>query len=126
MNKFLIFRTDRIGDFIFSRILTESIKNDNPKNTIDFVCSSYNSTYVRNFKDVNKVYILDKYNLGLMIKNLSLINKVKYDYIIILDGKRRSVFFSLLLYARKKYVVLKDFRPRLLLKIFFDNFFIPA
>ena len=71
MNKFLIFRTDRIGDFIFSRILTESIKNDNPKNTIDFVCSSYNSTYVRNFKDVNKVYILDKYNLGLMIKNLT-------------------------------------------------------
>ena len=31
MNKFLIFRTDRIGDYIFSRILTESIKANNPK-----------------------------------------------------------------------------------------------
>ena len=68
MSKFLIFRTDRIGDFIFSRILTESIKNDNPKNIIDFVCSSYNSKYVKNFKDVNKVYILDKYNFSNGIK----------------------------------------------------------
>ena len=48
MNKYLIFRTDRIGDFIFSRILTESIKKDNPNNKIDFVCSSYNSKYVKN------------------------------------------------------------------------------
>ena len=52
MSKFLIFRTDRIGDYIFSRILTESIKKDNPKNTIDFVCSSYNSQYVKNYNDV--------------------------------------------------------------------------
>ena len=100
MNKFLIFRTDRIGDYIFSRILTESIKANNPKSIIDVVCSSYNSTYIKNFKDVNKIYILDKYNLVLMIKNLTLINKVKYDYIIILDGKRRSVFFSLLLKSK--------------------------
>ena len=124
MNKFLIFRTDRIGDYIFSRILTESIKANNPKSIIDVVCSSYNSTYIKNFKDVNKIYILDKYNLVLMIKNLTLINKVKYDYIIILDGKRRSVFFSLLLKSKKKYAILKDFRPRLLLKLFFDSFFI--
>ena len=124
MSKFLIFRTDRIGDYIFSRVLTQSIKNDNPKNTIDFVCSSYNSKYVKNFKDINKIYILDKYNLSLMIKNLFEINNVNYDYIIILDGKRRSVFFSLFLKAKKKYAVLKDFRPYLILKFFFNNYFI--
>ena len=79
MSKFLIFRTDRIGDFIFSRMLTHSIKFDNPNNTIDFVCSSYNSKYVKNFKDISNVYILDKYNLSLMIKNLFKINKENYD-----------------------------------------------
>ena len=42
MKKYLIFRTDRIGDFIFSRILTNAIKSKNPNNTIDVVCSSYN------------------------------------------------------------------------------------
>ena len=124
MAKYLIFRTDRIGDFIFSRLITESIKNDNKKNTIDFVCSSYNSKYVKNFKDIKKIYILDKYNFSLMIKNLIKINTIKYDYILILDGKRRSVFFSLLLKANKKFAILKDFRPQLILKLFFDNYFI--
>ena len=124
MAKYLIFRTDRIGDFIFSRMFTESIKKDNPNHKIDFVCSSYNSNYVKNFKDINKIYILDKYNIRLMIKNLFEINKEKYDYLIILDGKRRSVFFSILLKAKNKIAVLKDFRPRLTLAMFFDRYFI--
>jgi len=124
MNKFLIFRTDRIGDYIFSRLLTEAIKKDNPKNTIDFVCSSYNSKYIKNFSDVKKIYILDKYDLSLMIKNIFKINNNNYDYLIILDGKRRSVFFSMFLKAKKKFVILKDFRPYLLLKIFFNKYFI--
>lgn len=124
MSKFLIFRTDRIGDYIFSRILTESIKKDNPKNTIDFVCSTYNSKYVKNYRDIRKIYILDKYDLRLMIKNMFQINNFNYDYLIILDGKRRSVFFSMLLKSKKKFAILKDFRPYLLLKIFFNTYFI--
>ena len=93
MHKYLIFRTDRIGDFIFSRILTESIKKDNPSNKIDFVCSSYNSKYVKNFKDISNIYILDKYDLGLMLKNILSINKKNYDFLIILDGKEDRFFF---------------------------------
>ena len=124
MAKYLIFRTDRIGDFIFSRMFTESIKKNNPNHRVDFVCSSYNSNYVKNFKDINKIYILDKYNIRLMIKNLFEINKEKYDHLIILDGKRRSVFFSILLKAKNKIAVLKDFRPRLTLAVFFDRYFI--
>ena len=124
MNKYLIFRTDRIGDFIFSRMLTESIKKENKNNRIDFVCSSYNSTYIKYFKDIKKTYILDKYNLRLMLKNVREINKINYDYLIILDGKRRSIFYSLLLRSKKKYAILKDFRPYLILKIFFDYYFI--
>ena len=67
MHKYLIFRTDRIGDYIFSRVLTESIKSENSKNIIDFVCSGYNSNYVKFFKDIRNIYILDKYNLTLML-----------------------------------------------------------
>ena len=94
MNRYLIFRTDRIGDFIFSRIITDAIKKKSSSNIIDFVCSSYNANYVKNFKDINKIYVLDKYDLKLMIKNLISINSKKYDYLIVLDGKRRSVFYS--------------------------------
>ena len=124
MNRYLIFRTDRIGDFIFSRIITDSIKKNNSSNIIDFVCSSYNANYIKNYKDINKIFILDKYNLILMIKNLIAINSNKYDYIIILDGKRRSVFFSIFLNAKYKIVVLKDWRPYLLLKLFFNKYII--
>ena len=124
MNRYLIFRTDRIGDFIFSRMLTNSIKINNPKNKIDFVCSNYNFKYIKNYKDIHKIYILDKYNISLMIKNMMEINNSNYDYIIILDGKRRSVFFSIFLNAKNKFAVLKDFRPYLILKIFFNNYFI--
>ena len=124
MSKYLLFRTDRIGDFIFSRIITDAIKKKNPSNIIDIVCSSYNANYVKNYKDINKIYILDKYNLSLMVKNLITINSEKYDYLIVLDGKRRSVFFSFFLKAKFKIAVLKDWRPFFLLKIFFDKYLI--
>jgi len=122
MNKYLIFRTDRIGDFIFSRIITDAIKKKNPNNIVDFVCSSYNSNYIKNFKDINRLYILDKYDLKLMIKNFFSINSVKYDYLIILDSKRRSFFFSIFLKAKYKIALLKDWRPYILLKIFFHDY----
>ena len=124
MIKYLIFRTDRIGDFIFSRIITKAIKNKYPNAKIDFVCSSYNAEYAKNFKDINHIYILDKYNLKLMINNLIKINSVKYDYLIILDSKRRSFFFSLPINAKYKIALLKDWRPFFLLKLFFNKYII--
>ena len=124
MGKYLIFRTDRIGDLIFSKIIINSILNKDSKNTIDLVCSPYNSNYAKNYKNINKTYILDKYNLILMIKNIFRINSIKYDYLIILDSKRRSFFFSIFLNAKYKIALLKNWRPKLLLKFFFDRFII--
>jgi ADP-heptose:LPS heptosyltransferase len=124
MSKYLIFRTDRIGDFIFSRMLIYSIKMSNPKNIVDLVCSQYNSNYVCEFSDIRKIYILDKFNIRLMLKNCLNINREKYDYCIILDGKRRSIFFSLLLKIKTKVTLVKSFRPIFILKNFFDKYFI--
>ena len=124
MVKYLIFRTDRIGDFIFSRMLVQSIKDKFPNSKIDFVCSEYNSKYIKNFKDVNKTYILDKYNLPLMFNNLLNINRRNYDKLIILDGKRRSIFFSIILNAKSKIAIVKDFRRKLILKFLFEKYFI--
>ena len=124
MHRYLIFRTDRIGDFIFSRMLIRSIKEANKKNIIDVVCSKYNYNYIKNFRDINKLYILDKYDFNLLIKNRYLINKNKYDFLIILDSKRRSIFYSIFLKSKIKIAVLKDFRPNLILKIFFHKYFI--
>ena len=124
MSKYLIFRTDRIGDYIFSRMLIYSIKKSNPANVVDLVCSEYNSNYIKEFSDIRKTYILDKYDLKLMLNNFIKINKEKYDYCIVLDGKRRSIFFSLFLVIKKKITLVKSFRPKFILKNFFDNYVI--
>ena len=53
------------------------------KNIISFdnLTSEYfGQKYVKNYKDINKIYILDKYNLFLMIKNIIKINNHNYDY----------------------------------------------
>ena len=92
MAKFLIFRTDRIGDFITSQLVTNSISEVSKKNQIDVVASRYNSKYIKNFKYINRIFIFDKtqnkildfFNLFLQIKNKN------YDFLIVLDGKRRS------------------------------------
>lgn len=124
MNKYLIFRTDRIGDFIFSRILIQAIKNKNPKNLIDIVSSKYNHNYIKKYKDIRYIYPFDKYDPFLLFKNFQKINSENYDYMIILDGKRRSLFYSVFLKSKYKLAVLKDFRPRFFLKMFVDKYFI--
>ena len=124
MAKYLLFRTDRIGDFIFSRIIIDAIKKKNPNNTIDIVCSEYNANYVKNFRDINKIYIYNKYKVILNIKNLINLNLKRYDYLLVLDGKRRSIFLSLLINAKLKIALIKNWRPLILLKIFFNNYLI--
>ena len=124
MTKYLIFRTDRIGDFIFSRLITDSIIKNDPQSVIDCVCSEYNSKYVKNFKDIKNIYILKKSSVFQLLKTLFTINKIKYDKLIILDGKRRSIFFSIFINAKKKYVMLKSFRSKFILNFFFDKYFI--
>lgn len=124
MAKYLLFRTDRIGDFIFSRIIIDAIKKKNPNNTIDIVCSEYNANYVKNFRDINQIYIYNKYRVILNIKNLINLNSKRYDYLLVLDGKRRSIFLSLLINSKIKIALIKNWRPLNLLKIFFNNYLI--
>jgi len=95
MTKYLIFRTDRIGDFIFSRLITDTIKKKDPHSIIDFVCSEYNSKYVKNFKDIKNIYILKKSSIFQLFKTLYDINKTKNDKLIISNEKRTSIFFPI-------------------------------
>ena len=123
MSKYLIFRTDRIGDFIFSRMVIDTIKKNDPNYKIDIVASPYNSKYIKNFKDVRNIYILNKLNFFLLIKTLFLVNNNNYDKLLILDGKRRSIFFSLFTNAKEKFVILKSFRSKFILS-FFTKYFV--
>ena len=67
VNKYLIFRTDRIGDFLITAILIKSIKRNDPNSYIQIISSKKNYTYIKSFKMVDEVILLNK----------GLINKLK-------------------------------------------------
>ena len=62
--------------------------------------------------------------MHLNFKNLIDFNSKNYDYLLVLDGKRRSIFLSILIKSKFKIALLKDWRPLLLLKLFFNKYLI--
>jgi ADP-heptose:LPS heptosyltransferase len=99
LNKILVFRTDRLGDFILSKSVLNNLIQAK-KFSIDIVVSEKNYDYIKNFNSFNKIFIYRKSFLKFIIeyKNILL---TKYDYILIHDGKRRSHLISLFLKGKK-------------------------
>jgi len=58
MNKYLIFRTDRIGDFLLTAILINSIKRNDPNSMITVISSEKNYKYIKSFNFVDEVILL--------------------------------------------------------------------
>ena len=106
MNKYLIFRTDRIGDFHLSLILIKSIKRMDPGCSITIISSNKNYEYIKSFKIVDEVILLKKGFIN-KFKTFIKINKNFYKAIIIHDSKNRSKLFSYFLRSKKKYYVNK-------------------
>ena len=103
MKKYLIFRTDRVGDFLFSLKLIRIIKSNHPQSEITIVASEKNQKYINSFKEIDKVILL-KNNFFSKIKLIFFLRKEKYDTIIIHDGKNRSKFISFFLRYKKKVI----------------------
>ena len=101
MTKYLIFRTDRIGDFLLTAILINSIKRNNPKSYIIVVASENNYNYIKSFKNIDEVLLLKKNFISklTLLKNL-LIHK--FNGIIVHDGKNRSNFITFFLKSNLK------------------------
>jgi len=96
MNNYLIFRTDRIGDFLLTAILINSIKRNDPNSHISVVSSTKNHHFIKSFKNVDEVIIL-KNNLRDKIKLIPMLRSVYYDKIIVHDAKNRSSIISFFL-----------------------------
>ena len=93
MKKYLIFRTDRVGDFLFTLKFIKIIKLNDRNSEITVVASERNQDYIKTFTEVDKVILL-KNNLLSKIKLIFNLRKDKYNTIIVHDGKNRSRFVS--------------------------------
>ena len=102
MNNYLIFRTDRIGDFLLTLILINSIKRNDPRSHITLVSSKKNYDYIKSFSKVDKVILL-KSGIKSRINIIFLLRKLNYKSIIIHDLKKRSKIISFFLNSKHKY-----------------------
>ena len=118
MSNYLFFRTDRIGDFLVSAILINSIKRNDLNSNITVVSSKNNHLYIKSLNFIDEVYLypdnlIDKITLFLKL------NKKKYNLIGALDGKKRSIYFSILLKSKTKVLMTtKVFFTKILKKKF--------
>jgi ADP-heptose:LPS heptosyltransferase len=101
VNKYLIFRTDRIGDFLVSAILIKCIKINDPSANITVIASDKNYYYIKLFPYVDRVELLNNNFLSKIILILKLF-KYRYKNIILHDNKKRSKLISFFLRYNKK------------------------
>ena len=116
MKKFLIFRTDRVGDFILSCILIKSIKRNEPSSEITVICSDQNYEYVKSYSLVDNAKLYPKK----FIKKISFFHsmiKSDFDCILSLDGKKRSIFSCVISKAKFKIITVTK---KIYKKIFFN------
>ena len=88
MNRYLIFRTDRIGDFLVTAILLKCIKKNDLNAHITLIASNSNLSYIKTFPYVNQVISLNNNflsKLNLFFK----LSKFKYKNVILHDNKKR-------------------------------------
>ncbi|MBD1138124.1 hypothetical protein IDH18_00750 [Pelagibacterales bacterium SAG-MED41] len=110
MKKFIIFRTDRLGDFLIITNIIRAIKRKYKNSHITVVGSPYNKKIINSYKTINKVLIYDK-NSTLRKKISIFSNIVKSNYFcsLSLDGKSFSNFANLFLKAKKKFGIAYKF-----------------
>ena len=121
---YLIFRTDRIGDFLITSSLIKAIKRNDPKSKIYIVASNKNKEFIKKYNLVDEVFLLKSKKITDRIDLFLELKKYKFNTIIISDKKNRSIFFGLLLKAQNKiFNVSKNFQKKIL-NILYKNVFL--
>ena len=107
MNKYLIFRTDRIGDFLLSMILIKNIKRNDKKSYIVIVSSEKNYNYIKTFSIIDEVIKLNS-NFFSRVSVINQLRRHKFKFTIIHDGKNRSKFINFFIIKDKSIYINND------------------
>ena len=123
INKYIFFRTDRIGDFLLSAILIKCIKRSDKNSHITVVASKKNFDYIKRFNFIDKVILFpDNYIEKILFYFKNFIKK--YYLIGVLDGKKRSIYFSVFIRSKLKFLFTKKIVYKFLLHFFFNKIFL--
>ena len=121
MNNYLFFRTDRIGDFLVSAILLKAIKRNDKKAHISVVASNKNYFFIKTLDFIDEVFLYPN-NFFKKIFFFFNLRKKKYEIICALDGKKRSIYFSIFLKSKNKILMTTKKIFKRLLNFFFQKY----
>ena len=100
---FIIFRTDRLGDFIIHSRPIYELKIKYPKSHITVVCSDLNKRIISKYSFIDEVIIHNKKDKFLIkFKNFLKIIKKKYYAAFIIDGKKFSHLCNIFIRSKNK------------------------
>lgn len=100
---FIIFRTDRLGDFIIHSRPIYELKIKYPKSHITVVCSDLNKKLISNYSFIDEVIIYNKKDKFLIkFKNFLKIIRKKYHAAFIIDGKKFSHICNIFIRSKNK------------------------
>ena len=103
MNSVLLFRTDRVGDFLLTLQLVKVIKSNYSNTRFTVVASEKNYEYIKSFSEIDEVVLL-KNNFFSKISLILKLRSYYYHTVIVHDGKNRSRFVSFFLKYKKRIV----------------------
>ena len=123
---YLIFRTDRIGDFLITLPLIKSIKRNDLNAIIDVVSSTKNENHIKSNKFVDNTFLLKSNSFIDKINLFFKLIKKKYDFIIVADKKNRSILISLFLLSKKKIFNISKAIQKKMLGFFYKDVFLDS
>ena len=118
VNNILIFRTDRIGDLLFTCPAIISIKKHLKDTKITLIASDKNYHYAKSLKIFDDILIFPQSSLLKKIKLIHKLSKTYFNYVIAFDGKERSIISSVFSKSDCKIAVIPESKFT-----FFWNFF---
>ena len=121
---YLIFRTDRIGDFLITLPLIKSIKRNKPDSKIYVVASPKNKEFIKSNVLVEDIFVLNKNNFYNKIKLYLQLRKIFFEAIIVSDKKNRSLLITLLLKSKNKIFNTSKANQKKFLSFFFKDVFV--
>ena len=128
--KICLVRNDKMGDMILTLPVVQGLTEVNKDYKIDIVCSKKNQKICKNYKSINKIFLLEN-KFYQILKIISQLRNEDYDYIftfspgiisILISIFSKSKTKSLLIFkSRYKKNYMSKFFNRILGKFFFTN-----
>ena len=102
MVNILIFRTDRIGDLIFTCPTILTIKDNFKDSNITLITSEKNTSYAKKLNIFENIFEFPKKNIFSKISFIYRLSKINFSYIFVFDGKERSIYSTAFIKSKYK------------------------